>query len=116
MRIKLSVVTDINIPKHLKAVTGNQFGTFAASEWHRLYLPYVPFDTGILANQVNITPWEIEHTAPYAQYQYYSEGHHFNRSIHPKASAKWDKAAAATQKINLYRSLQNYVNSGNLDL
>lgn len=116
MKIRLSAVTDINVKKHLKAVQSDRFGTFAASEWHRLYEPYVPYETGILANQVVITPWQIEHTAPYAAHQYYGIKHHFNKFYHPKASAKWDLAAAPTQKPKLIKTLQGYVDSGKLDL
>lgn len=47
-------------------------GLHAAKEYHRMYKKYVPFQQGILRNQVEITPWQIVHTAhPYAKYQYY---------------------------------------------
>lgn len=118
------------------------FWTFAASEWHRLYSPYVPLgDSGNLRDQVVIKPKEIEHTAPYAHYQYegivygpnypITEGGrvvgYFSKGPKrptgkmlkyrsPKASAKWDQVAAATQLPNLVSSLQAYIDSGRIKL
>ena len=65
---------NVNIQGHLNRVQSEKLWTYAASEWHRLYRPYVPFREGILYNQVNITGGNgqgiIEHTAPYAHYLY----------------------------------------------
>lgn len=119
------------------------FWKFAASEWHRLYAPYVPFESGTLRDSVTIEPKTITHRAPYAHYQYTGEvyGPNYpitqngvqvgffstpNRSKHktggklkyknPKAAAKWDQAAAPTQKPKLVSSLQAYIDSGRLKL
>ena len=119
------------------------FWKFAASEWHRLYAPYVPFESGALRDSVTIAPKTITHRAPYAHYQYTGEvyGPNYpitqngvqvgffstpNRPKHktggklkymnPKAAAKWDQAAAPTQKPKLVSSLQAYIDSGRLKL
>ena len=92
------------------------FGKFAASEWHRLYEPYVPRQKGLLANTVAINPWEIEHTQPYARAQYYGNFDHSKSENPDKASRKWDKAAEPTQKSLLISSLQEYVDQGKLKL
>ena len=115
---------------------------FAATEWHRLYMPYIPFDTGTLANTVVISPGCIIHTAPYAHYQYAGKVYGPNYPVtesgrvvgyysppikrptgralqyhrNPLASKKWDKKAEATQKPKLISSLQRYINSGRLNL
>lgn len=125
-----------------KIMNDDAFWTFAASEWHKLYLPYVPVDSGNLgAEQVVIRPKEIEHTAPYAHYQYEGIVYGPNYPImeggrvvgyyskpnkrptgarlkyrNPKASAKWDQAAAGTQLPNLVASLQTYIDSGRIKL
>ena len=125
-----------------KIMNDNAFWTFAASEWHRLYSPYVPSgDSGNLCNQVVIRPKEIEHTAPYAHYQYEGIVYGPNYPIteggrvvgfyskapkrptgksltyrNPKASAKWDQAAAGTQLPKLVDSLQSYIDSGRIKL
>ena len=119
------------------------FWTFAASEWHRLYAPYVPFESGTLRDSVTIEPKTITHNAPYAHYQYTGDvyGPNYpitqngvqvgffstpNRPKHktggrlkykgPHASAKWDLAAAPTQLPNLASSMQAYIDSGRLKL
>lgn len=129
-----------------KAENDPRFWTFAATAWHKLYEPYVPFKNGILYNQVSITPKQIEHTAPYAHYQY--EGQMYGPNIpimegkratgyfsppnrakrptgkslkysheqHPKATSKWDKAAEPTQGPKLAYSMQAYIDQGRLKL
>lgn len=92
------------------------FWTFAATQWHRLYSPYVPMRKGKLKNTVSITPGQIEHTVPYAHYQYNGTNFHFYKEKNPKASAQWDKAAEPTQKPKLISSMQAYVNQGRLKL
>lgn len=116
MRLKFEVESDIDIPAKMKAIRDTKFWTFVASEWHRLYSPYVPMDTGTLKNTVDPrgkSGWaEIEHTAPYAHRMY--EGHfNFRRNEgSPKASRQWDKAAIPTEKPKLIRSMQRYIDSG----
>lgn len=129
---------NIDVKGHTDAVKGSAFWTFAASEWHRLYRPYVPFKEGVLYNQVNITGGNgegvIEHTAPYAHYAY--EGITYGPNVpitqggvvvgfySPKApkrptggmlhysgmgSRHWDEAAKPTQLPSLIASLQAYI-------
>ena len=143
MKITISVAdVQVNVNGIVsKAKNDRAFWTFAASEWHKLYEPYVPMDQGELQSKVVIRPKEIEHTTPYAHYQYmgivygpnypivengkivgyYSKGPKkpTGKKIQykrPKASAKWDKAAAPTQLPKLASSLQAYVDSGRLKL
>lgn len=113
--MKVDVEVNINIPKHLAKARDPAFWTFAATEWHRLYMPYVPMRTGMLMSQVVITPGQIEHTVPYAHY-IYDNNLRFRRDLHPLASREWDKAAEPTQKPKLIRAMQAYVDSGRLNL
>ena len=126
-----------------KLENNSAFWTFAASEWHRLYAPYVPFESGALRDSVTIEPKTITHNAPYAHYQYTGEVYGPNYPItqngarvgyysppnrpkqrtgkklkykNPKAAAKWDQVAAATQTPKLVSSLQAYIDSGRLKL
>lgn len=119
------------------------FWTFAASEWHRLYAPYVPFESGTLRDSVTIAPKTITHNAPYAHYQYTGEVYGPNYPItqngvrvgffsipnrpktrtgrrlkykNPMAAAKWDQVAAGTQLPKLVSSMQTYIDSGRLKL
>lgn len=118
MKITISVA-DVRVDVHgitSRAKYDRAFWTFAASEWHRLYEPYVPMDEGTLYDTVAIRPKEIEHTVPYARYQYNGSGFNFRRDKNPQASAKWDKAAAPTQLPKLASSLQAYIDQGRLKL
>ena len=65
------------------------FWTFAATEWHRLYSPYVPFESGTLRDSVTIAPKTITHNAPYAHYQYTGEVYGPNYPITQKRRARW---------------------------
>lgn len=148
MKITLSV-GDVNVDIHgitSKAENDPVFWKYAAVQWHRLFKDYVPMNQGELYNQVSIRPKEIEHTVPYAHYQYEGKAYgpnypimeggrtvgffsqpnrakkptgkslQYSKQFHPKASAKWDQAAAPTQLPKLARELQAYINSGRLRL
>lgn len=118
MKITITVA-NVSIDVHgipQKAENDPAFWTFAATEWHKLYDPYVPMQTGLLKSSVLIRPKEIEHVVPYARRIYYGDGFHFRKDMHPKASARWDQAATPTQLPKLKVALQNYVDSGRLKL
>lgn len=134
---------NVNIQAHMSKVQGEKLWTYAASEWHRLYRPYVPFKEGTLYNSVNISGGNnegtIEHTAPYAHYAYegmvmgpnvpITQGgvvvgffspvapkHYTGAMLHfsGMGSRHWDEAAAPTQLPLLIQSLQGFVDSGAL--
>lgn len=139
MKISVTVLNNINVPKLLSPVRSDTFWKYAAAEWHRLYKDYVPMQNGALYNQVTIEPKTITHTAPYAHYQYegimYGPNYpiiengaiagffsmpnrkktatgrrlKYNKDLHPKATREWDKAAAPTQKEKLERAMMNYL-------
>ncbi len=113
--ISLMVECGLDIPKHLKKIQDDTFWLFAASTWHTLYSPYVPYNTGQLMEQVKISPKQIKHTVPYAARQYTGNFDH-NTERHPKASRKWDAAAIPAQKPRLIKSMQEYVDAGKLHL
>lgn len=106
----------INAAKWRKTLRNANFWTRAAREWHRLYTPYVPMDTGRLLRDVRITPGQVEHRAPYARRVYAGSGIGFRRDKHPLAAARWDKAAQGAQKAALVRRLQALVDGGMLHL
>lgn len=134
---------NIDIQGHMSKVQGEKFWTYAASEWHRLYRPYVPFKEGALYGTVNITGGggngTIEHTVPYAHYAYEGQVYGPNVPImqggavvgffspvapkHPTGrmlqfsgmgSRHWDEAAKPTMFPLLISSLQGFVDSGAL--
>ncbi len=118
MKIRIEVVgTNINAKQIASRVKNDAgFWTFAATEWHRLYAPYVPRREGALEETVKFNPGEIIHTMPYAHYQYNGTNFHFYKGQNPKATAQWDKAAEATQLPKLCSTMQAYVDQGRLKL
>jgi hypothetical protein len=146
VKINVTSVSHIDVDKIVGMVDNDAFWTFAATEWWKLYQPYVPMDSGTLSQQVTIEPKTITHTAPYAHYQYTGavygpnfpitvggviEGFfskpgvpkhptgaslNYRKDKHPLASAKWDKAAEPSQKDALIQRLQAFVDGGGLTL
>lgn len=114
--ITLNVKTHVNSAKLAKAIENDShFWLFAAAEWHKLYQPYVPFQTGTLAHQVTIAPGEITHNAPYAA-KCYNGKFNFRKDKHPLATSHWDEAAEATQMPKLTAAMQKYIDSGRLKI
>lgn len=116
VKIKVDVAEVTVNPRAMRSKIdkNEKFWRFAATEWWRLYRDYVPMDTGMLTDSVSIRPNEIEHLQPYAQRLYEGKNMHFSRDQHPKASARWDQAAAPTQLPKLATTLQQYIDSGKL--
>ena len=106
----------VDAARYLRKVRAAPLWTRAAREWHRLYAPYVPMDTGALLRDVAFLPGRIHHRVPYARRVYEGGDLAFRRDKHPLASARWDLAAAKTQKQALIRSLQAFVDGGGLGL
>lgn len=68
MNINVSVKLDIK--PAMKILGGDEFGKFAAHEWHRVITPYVPHREGNLERNVTYRPWEFEYNQPYSAYMY----------------------------------------------
>lgn len=111
--MRFSFQARIDAAEPLARLRSDEFWTFAAEQWHRLYAPYVPRDTGRLYSDVRILPGEIEHLAPYAAAVY--EGR-FSASGGGRPSRKWDRAAEASRKGDLVAAMQRYVDAGRLKL
>lgn len=111
------VVSEINIPveRYIDKVRADKFWHFAAQEWYRLYYPFIPFRTGMLANRVVISPGQIIHNVPYS-IPIYNGKFNFRKDLHPLASRQWDKAAEPSRKPQLVHALQIYVDNGGLHL
>ena len=82
---------------------------FANYEFWRLYFPYVPMDTGTLAESVEITPKYVRHIVPYAAKIYYGDHMNFHLDRHPLACARWDVVAMQTQREKLVRAVENFM-------
>ncbi len=107
----------------IKQIVGDALGgdktlLFMAQTYARLYNPFVPMDTGMLATGavqygVDNGAGFIRHTSPYAHRQYNGDGFNFSQERHPLASAHWDEAAKQAGKGKvLAADIQAYIRSG----
>ena len=117
--MSVTVETHIDIKSNLDKVRDKEFWLFAANEWWKLVTPYVPMDSGALATTVIIRAdegsGEMEYIQPYAEPMYEND-YNFRTDKHPLASSQWDKAAEPQQKPKLIDAMQDYVDSGRLNL
>jgi len=99
-------------------VLGKDTMMFAGSEAKRLMTPFVPFDTGTLADTAQIiaddTSASIHYVQPYAGVTYYGErkGRPINirKEKHPLATKLWDKFSMESGgKEKLIAALQEYI-------
>ena len=101
-----------------KVYRGDGAALFMAETWRRLYNPFVPMDTGFLANDGTSVSASgnvglIHHSAHYAVFVYYGTGKDFSASKHPLASDRWDEAAKAAGKLEvLTGDMQRFVRRG----
>ena len=57
--------------------------------------PYVPYDTGALSKNVQVSENGVTYSQPYARRQYHGENIAHNLTHHPLATAKWNEAMLA---------------------
>lgn len=98
----------------IKAVIkSDELWKFAANEWHKAYFDYVPHDTNMLRNNVEVKPKEIEHESPYSAWIYNG----INTKAKPRrplilknGCAKWDVKAKQDKKdLLVVRSMQEWI-------
>ena len=114
----MSIRIDLNDPRIMEKVTSDRFGLFVAQQWKKQIDPYTPRDTGTLMQNVRFYPWQIHYyTEGYPEIVYYNpRGVKFitqGSGRNPYATDHWDiKAEQAGKKDELYRTLNNALQSG----
>lgn len=93
-------------------ITSDKVLLFAANEAQRLITPYMPMDTGSLMNTRVITPGLIHYKVPYAARCYYDTHLNFQKTHHPLATAKWDKAMMAARGKELGDAVTAFLKRG----
>ncbi|GHU57302.1 hypothetical protein AGMMS49975_22610 [Clostridia bacterium] len=90
---------------------------FMANEVRRLCDPYVPYDTGNLADNVDVLlegdTGVVHYKAPYARKCYEGDDINFHTEKHALATAHWDKAMFQTRKGDTTKAVQAYIDRGN---
>ena len=97
-------------------VKNNATLLFMATTWQKLYDPFVPMDTGMMAHDsvdIYVENGEgiIHHKAPYAAANYHGDRKTFNTEKHQLATAHWDEAAkSAGKKEVLLKDVDAFIN------
>lgn len=72
--------------------------------------PYVPYKTGALASNVNVTPIGIRYLQPYAHYQYVNVLNHPREgAVHPLATDHWYAAMMRDRREEFLLELQELI-------
>ena len=111
------IKVELDESKIIRKVDNDGFGLLVAKTWRDLIDPFVPYKMGQLAgvtgNTVQISPWEIWYRMQYAEAVYKSSDWDFSKEQHLFATDHWDeKAAKAGKKKQLYRTLNDALQSG----
>ena len=106
----VSVKVDIpNIPKLSNRIFSDDVRKYANTRLHAYCSPYVPMDTGMLDQTVDITPEYVHYKVPYAHRIYEGDGLNFSTDKHPLATAHWDKAMAVAKGQQLSDEITAYI-------
>lgn len=108
----VTVKVDVDLLRSCNARLTGETKLFAANEAFRLMTPYVPMDTGMLSQTVDIQPGEVHYKVPYAHKQYTGDNFHFSREKHPLATARWDEAMMAARGKDLAKAVEAYIKRG----
>ena len=83
------------IMRHIELLDDNATMT----EIHQLLAtmcdPYVPYRTGALANNIDITADHVRYNQPYAARNYFKDNFQHSPEVHPLATAHWGEAMLA---------------------
>lgn len=115
MSVIITSTTEIHIDlsKVKKQLQSDELWKKAANAWHTAYYDYVPHDTNMLRNNVEVKPKEIEHESPYSAWIYNG----INTKAKPRrplilknGCAKWDVKAKQDKKdLLVVRSMQEWI-------
>ena len=91
--VDFKITVDIPLFDHLEEILNDDA---TKKEVHELLAqmsdPYVPYRTGALASNIDITAQGVTYNQPYAEKNYLGVGIPHNPQYHPLATALWDEA------------------------
>lgn len=128
MKIKVEI---FNPNKTAKRIFSDDVRKYANTRLYAYCSPYVPMDSGMLDQNVNITPEYVHYKSPYAHFQWEGEvfvddrgstyakrstsKHATGRNLqystdkHPLATSHWEQAAAAAKVKQLAEDVEEYI-------
>ena len=107
--IKIEMDSLQNITLRHALNKGGKVQQFFTSEVARMCDPYVPFDTGNLKNNKEVSETYIHYKSPYAKKQ-----HEQNRGGHngPLRGKQWEKRMWTDRGNEIVRAVENYARNG----
>ena len=112
MKISVKEVTLNNGQKTIQRIIGDGVKVYANTRLHAYCSPYVPVDTGMLDQTVDITKDYVHYKVPYAHRIYEGDGLNFSTDKHPLATANWDKAMKVAKGQQLADDITAYIKKG----
>lgn len=85
----VDVLVDMNVNAVYNSRITSRVRLLATTTLAKLLNPYVPFDTGTLANTAEVSETSVTYIQPYARRMYYGEDFNFNTDYHPFATHHW---------------------------
>lgn len=82
---------------------------YANTRLHAYCSPYVPMDTGMLDQTVDITPEYVHYKVPYAHKVHDGDGMNFSKDKHPLATAHWERSMAVAKGQQLADDITAYI-------
>lgn len=106
------------IKKKLGIEPEGEVQAYLTNTCYRYMDKYVPKDTGILRETVDITPSTITYESPYASYQYYGKRKDKSHKVHnyttPNTGSYWDRRMVSAEMNDVVDEVKNYMRSRNV--
>ena len=109
MKITVKEVTLSNQQKTVQRILGDGVKVYANTRLHAYCSPYVPMDTGMLDQTVDITPDYVHYKVPYAHKMWDGDGLNFSKDKHPLATSHWEKAMEVSKGKQLANDITAYL-------
>jgi len=93
----------------LKKAVSPEAKIFLLTSWYRAMYPYIPFVTGMLADNVEIKEDGIYFNQVYAGRQYFGDGFNFTKDQHPLAQARWGDVAWELDGEKIMNDFKQYI-------
>ena len=99
-----------SIADYVNQVITDEVKTECAKVLAEMCDPYVPYDTGALANNITVDAEGVTYNQPYATKVYEGTGIRFNQEKHPLATAQWDQAMLQSQGDEFDKRIEDVIN------
>lgn len=92
-----------------RRIFDKQTMTYAHTRLHALCSPYVPMNTGMLDQAVEINNECVHYKVPYAHKVWDGDNINFSKDKHPLATARWEEAMKVAKGQQLADEITEYL-------